>query len=145
MPARALNPMMTLLVGRIGLPIPGIRLLRVHGRRSGRLHTVPVTITVADGTSYVVSVRGATDWSANLDAAGWCELVRGRHIERVRAGRVRGVGAQDALERHVARHGWATRRLLGVSRRPTGEELAALADRTPVFELVPWDEPTSGN
>lgn len=143
-PARAINPAIALIVGRWGVPVPGVRILRVHGRRSGRLHAVPITITSHDELRYLVAVRGETDWSRNLEAAGWGELIRGKQVERVRATRVSADEAQRGLSSHLARHGWATRRLLGVGRRPDPAELGALATRTPVFRLSTWNSDVSG-
>jgi deazaflavin-dependent oxidoreductase (nitroreductase family) len=144
-PARALNPLVGLLVGRLGVPVPGVRMLRVHGRRSGRLRSVPVTVTPLEGGRYLVGVRGETDWSRNLESAGWGELIRGSSVERVRAARVDGEEACHALSGHVRLHGWATRRLLGAGRNPNAEQLDAIASRVPVFRISTWDSEHRGN
>ena len=70
-PARALNGLVTLLVGRMGLPVPRLRLLRVHGRRTGRLRSTPVLVLRQGGRRYLVAPRGETGWVRNLRAAGW--------------------------------------------------------------------------
>lgn len=70
-PARALNGLVTLLVGRLGLPVPRLRLLRVHGRKTGRLRSTPVLVLRQGGRRYLVAPRGETDWVRNLRAAGW--------------------------------------------------------------------------
>jgi deazaflavin-dependent oxidoreductase (nitroreductase family) len=134
-PARALNRVVALLVGRLGLPIPAVRMLRVHGRRSGRLRTVPVVVLRRDGARYLVAPRGRTDWTANLDAAGWGELIRGRRIERVRATRLEGDEHAEAIAAYVRRFGWLSGRFFDLPRRPTAAQAARVARRHPAFRI----------
>ena len=86
-PARALNGLVALWVGRLGLPAPRVRMLRVHGRRTGRLRSTPVLVLHLGRFRYLVAPRGETEWARNLRAAGWGELMRGRRVERVRGDR----------------------------------------------------------
>ncbi len=134
-PARALNGLVALLVGRLGLPLPAVRMLRVHGRRSGRLRSTPVLVLRREGRRYLVAPRGRTDWSRNLAAAGWGELVRGRHIERVRATPVEGDERAGAVAAHVRRFGWLTGRFFDLPRRPSAQQAARVAHRHPTFRL----------
>ncbi len=136
-PPRLLNAPIALLVGRLGIPFPGLRMLRVHGRRTGRLHSVPVLVLRAGGRRYLVAPRGRTDWARNLEAAGWGELIRGRHIERVAAAPVTGDERERAIAAYLRRHGRLTHRLFGVGRRPDAATIAAIAPRHPVFRLTP--------
>lgn len=134
-PAQALNGVVALLVGRLGLPLPALRMLRVHGRRTGRLRSTPVVVVRHDGERYLVAPRGRTDWSANLGAAGWGELIRGRRVERVRATPVEGDERAAAVAAHVRRFGWLTGRFFDLPRRPTPAQAARVAHRHPVFRL----------
>lgn len=136
-PARALNGIVSLLVGRLGVPVPALRMLRVHGRRSGRLRATPVLVLRRGGRRYLVAPRGRTDWAANLAAAGWGELIRGRHVERVRAEEVEGPERAEAIAAHVRRFGWLTGRFFDLPRRPTADDAARVAGRHPVFRLGP--------
>jgi deazaflavin-dependent oxidoreductase (nitroreductase family) len=61
---RVFNP----LAMRFG--IGGAESLTIAGRRSGRLRSVPVIPVELDGTRYLVSPRGETEWVRNLRAAG---------------------------------------------------------------------------
>lgn len=133
--ARALNRPMELVVGRLGVPVPGVRVLRVHGRRSGRLRTVPLMVVRAGGARYLVAPRGEGDWTRNLRAAGWGELMRGRDVERVRAVPVDGAERERAVGAYLRRYGWLTRSLFGVGRAPSAEEVRAVAGTRPVFRL----------
>lgn len=142
-PPRLLNPPISLLVGRLGVPLPGLRVLRVHGRRTGRLHSVPVLVLRAGGRRYLVAPRGWTDWTRNLEAAGWGELIRGRHVERVAAERVTGDERERAVGAYLRRYGRLTHRLFGVDRRPDTATIAAIAPRHPVFRLDPFQPGSS--
>ena len=98
-PARSLNGVIRLFVGTLGFPLPRCSVLRVHGRNSGKLREVPLLIGHNRGSRYLVAPRGNTEWARNLAAAGWGELVRGRHVERITALEVEGA------ERVNATHG----------------------------------------
>lgn len=76
---RVFNP----LAMRFG--IGGSERLEVAGRRTGRLHAVPVIPVDHEGARYLVSPRGETDWVRNLRAAGEARLGRHGRERRVRA------------------------------------------------------------
>jgi F420H(2)-dependent quinone reductase len=61
--------------------ISGVKALAVRRRRSGTLQRVPLIAVERDGTRYLVSPRGETDWVRNLRAAGEAEF----DAQRVRA------------------------------------------------------------
>lgn len=76
---RIFNP----LAMRFGLG--GSVTLEVRRRRSGGVQRLPVIPLDYDGSRYLVSTRGESDWVRNLRGAGEAEL-RGRAgTERVRA------------------------------------------------------------
>lgn len=138
-PARALNGVLMFWVGRLGLPFPRASVLRVHGRRSGRLHSVPLLVGRDDGQRYLVAPRGRTDWALNLQAAGWGELIRRRRTERITAVPVDGEERLAALSAYIRSYGWLTRRLFGLPRRPERERIAAIAPHHPVFRIATRD------
>jgi len=61
--------------------ISGVKALAVRRRRSGTIQRVPLIAVERDGTRYLVSPRGETDWVRNLRAAGEAEF----DAQRVRA------------------------------------------------------------
>lgn len=134
-PARALNRAVALWVGRLGLPSPAIRMLRVHGRRTGRLQTTPVLVLRLGGFRYLVAPRGETDWARNLRSAGWGELMRGRRVERVRATEVDGDERAAAVAAYVRRFGWLNRRFFDVRRGEGLEGARRIAGRHPTFRI----------
>ena len=134
-PARALNGLVTLLVGRLGLPVPRLRLLRVHGRKTGRLRSTPVLVLRQGGRRYLVAPRGETDWVRNLRAAGWGELIRGSTVERVRAAEVTGEERAVVVSSYARRFGWLNRRFFALPRGFRLEDARRVAPRHPTFRL----------
>ena len=130
-PARALNRLVALWVGRLGLPAPRLRMLRVHGRRTGALQTTPVLVLNLRGFRYLVAPRGDTDWARNLRAAGWGELMKGRRVERVRATEVTGEERVAALAAYVRRFGWLTGRFFDASRAEGRDGIRRIAGAPP--------------
>ena len=76
---RLLNP----IALRLGLA--GTTELTVAGRSTGRPCRVPVIPFVHDGTRYVLSTRGESEWVRNLRAAGRAQLRRKGRTEEVTA------------------------------------------------------------
>lgn len=134
-PARAANGLILWWIGRMRLPLPRLAVLRVHGRRTGRLHAVPVLVARARGSRYLAAPRGRTDWAVNLRAAGWGELLQGRRTERITAMPVTGEERVRAVTAYLRTYGFMTRRLFGVPRRPAPERIAAVAPGHPVFRI----------
>jgi hypothetical protein len=134
-PARILNRSVSLWVGRLGLPARRVRMLRVHGRRTGKLQTTPLLVLHLGGFRYLVAPRGETDWARNLRTAGWGELVRGRRVERVRATEVGGEERVAALAAYVRRFGWLTGRFFDVRPGEGRDGIRRIAGRHPTFRL----------
>jgi hypothetical protein len=62
--------------------IGGVQTLAVRRRRTGEIQRVPVFPVEREGTRYLVSARGESDWVRNLRAAGEAELGKGGGTER---------------------------------------------------------------
>ena len=136
-PARALNGLMGLVVGRLGLPLPRAWMLRVHGRRTGRLRSVPVLVLHRGRDRYLVAPRGQTDWARNLRAAGWGELWRGGRCERVEAEELAGEERAAVVGSYARRYGWLTGRFFDLPRRFGDEDVRRIAGRHPAFRIRP--------
>lgn len=134
-PARALNRLMALAVGRLGLPVPRLWMLRTHGRRTGRLRSVPVLVLHRGRHRYLVAPRGDTDWARNLRAAGWGELWRRRARHRVVAEELQGEERAAVVGAYARRYGWLTGRFFGLPRRFGPEDVRRIAGRHPAFRL----------
>lgn len=134
---RVFNPAVAWLTRR-GLSVLGSRVLEVRGRQTGAWRTTPVNLHVADGTMYLVAPRGETQWVRNLRAAGTGELRLGSKAEAFRG---RELGADEKvpvlrayLKRWKAEVGAFFE---GVGPDSSDDELRAIADKHPAFEVLP--------
>jgi deazaflavin-dependent oxidoreductase (nitroreductase family) len=127
---------------RWGLSVRGSRELRVRGRRSGEIRSVPVNLLTHEGHDYLVAPRGLTQWVRNLRVAGEGELRVGRQHRAFRATEVGDDGKVDVLREYLRR--WKSEVGIffdGVGPDSSDDELRAIAARHPVF-LV--DYPDAG-
>jgi deazaflavin-dependent oxidoreductase (nitroreductase family) len=82
-----MNPLICFLVRRFGLGGRGVdllRILRVRGRKSGRLYEVPVRVAMLDDQRYIISMLGETQWARNLRQAVTAQLIVGKTVEPIR-------------------------------------------------------------
>lgn len=134
---RYANPVMTTLE-RMGLVVGSMRLLSVPGRKTGRMHTLPVSPFRVDGRLYLCSM-GEVGWVRNARASGWGILARGRRQARF-----------DLVELPLAERGAILRQFpvlvphganlfvrMGVVTSGDPEAFAAAADRLVVFRADP--------
>jgi deazaflavin-dependent oxidoreductase (nitroreductase family) len=71
---------------RLGAPMGPMTLLRVRGRKTGKLHRQPIGFFTKDGRRYLFSTFGETNWVKNIRAArGQVTVGRGRKQEKVTA------------------------------------------------------------
>jgi deazaflavin-dependent oxidoreductase (nitroreductase family) len=68
---------------RAGLPFGSLTLLSVRGRKSGKIHTIPVALVERSGTRWLVAAFGEVSWVRNLRAAGQAQLIRGSRTEAI--------------------------------------------------------------
>ena len=80
-----LNPLMSLFV-RAGIDLgPKMALVTVRGRRTGQLHTTPMTLFESGGRRYLFGTFGNSSWVRNARAAREVTLRRGRRHETLAA------------------------------------------------------------
>ncbi len=121
---------------RLGLSMMGSRVLRVRGRKSGELRSVPVFPLTLNGDRYLVAPRGHTQWVRNLRVAGEGELVRGRRVETFRATEIGDADKPPILRAYLKR--WKSEVgtfFGGVSADSSEEELLRIAPDHPVFRI----------
>jgi deazaflavin-dependent oxidoreductase (nitroreductase family) len=158
---RLLNPLTRRLISA-GLPTgaPNV-LLTMHGRRSGKLRTVPLGMLDLDGRWIVQTSYGERGWVANLRADGEAIVTHpgGRRVP-VQAIELSPEEAGAVLRRALQRfrRSRVLRALVGPRFRPpigvlwrlrirvddTLEDYTAEAGRHPLFELRPTDEAGEG-
>ena len=137
-PARRVgNALITPLI-RAGL-VPHTYLLTTRGRRTGQLHTNPVTLVERGEQRWLVAPYGAVDWVHNARAAGRVSLRRGR---RKLEGSIRELydahEAAPILKEYLSITG-PPRRYFSAKLDDSVEQFEAEAPTHPVFELRPLD------
>ena len=70
---------------RLGVSVYGSRVLEVRGRKSGEWRQTPVNLLRYEGSEYLVSPRGHTQWVKNLRASGQGRLRVGRRTQSFHA------------------------------------------------------------
>lgn len=79
---KAANAFMRVLLA-LGIKAGANTLLTVPGRKTGRLHSTPITMVEFNGQRYIQSPFGQVNWVRNLRAAGKAQLSCGRYSETV--------------------------------------------------------------
>jgi deazaflavin-dependent oxidoreductase (nitroreductase family) len=136
------NPILRFLVLRFGLGSRAnqdiLRILRVRGRRSGRLHDVPVRVAVMGERRYILSMLGESQWVRNLRASGSAQLIVGEKVEPIGADEIQGAEKAAFLLWYIQHPQYAQRARYGLkadTRHVTPAEIARLAGLYPVFRL----------
>lgn len=128
-------------LSRLGISVMGSRVLETTGRTSGLPRRTPVNLLKLDGHEYLVSPRGHGQWVRNVRAAGGrLTLLLGR---KRRAYVARELAPDDAATVTVLRaylRKWKAEVGVffeGVGPDSPDADLAAIADKHPIFELTP--------
>lgn len=125
------------LATRLGISVWGSRVLRVKGRKSGNWHSTPVNLLTFDGTLYLVSPRGETQWVRNLRAVGSGELVLGRRRKPFRAIEIQNESKAPILRAYLRRWKFEVGIFFaGVSATSSEEEFQRIAPEHPVFYIL---------
>ena len=121
---------------RVGLSVWGSRILGVRGRTSGELRTTPVNVLTLDGTRYLVSPRGVSQWVRNIRAAGAAELRLGRRVEPIRVVELGDDEKPAVLRPYLKRWKFEVGVFFeGVDASASDEKLRAIAPGYPVFRI----------
>jgi len=114
--------------------------LEVRGRRTGRIVEAPLVITDHQGGDYLVSMLGEeANWVRNVRAAGGRAVLRHRRRRAVRLAEVDPAERAPILRRYLDLAPGA-RPHIPVPRRAPLAEFERIADRYPVFRVLPEDD-----
>jgi deazaflavin-dependent oxidoreductase (nitroreductase family) len=128
---RLLNGLVRILL-RVGLAPRHTYLLTVHGRRSGKPYSTPVTL-VEEGTNrWLVAPYGEMSWVRNARAAGQVTLSRGRRSETVAIVELGPAEAAPVLKQYITEVP-ITRPFFDATANSLLEAFVAEAHRHPVF------------
>ena len=124
---------------RAGVSVWGSQVLEVPGRKSGLPARCRSTCSRFHGAPYLVSPRGETEWVRNARAAeGQVTLIRGRRRQGYTAVELGDPAKPELLRAYLARWKFEVGMFFdGVGPDSTDEQLAAIAERHPVFRLEP--------
>ncbi|MEO3783793.1 nitroreductase/quinone reductase family protein [Actinocorallia sp. B10E7] len=111
--------------------------LEVRGRRTGRLISFPVVVADYGGERYLVAMLGdRANWVHNVRAAEGHAVLRHGRREPVRLEEVEPAARPAIIRRYLALAPGA-RPHIPVDRRAPLEDFARIADRFPVFHVLP--------
>jgi hypothetical protein len=111
--------------------------LRVQGRRSGRVVSLPVVIAEVEGERYLVSMLGEqANWVRNVRAAGGRAVLRHGRSEEVCLREVP-VGQRPPILRRYLAVAPGARPHIDVDPDAPMEELERIAGDIPVFRITP--------
>lgn len=133
---RIFNAALGVLVG-LGLGLRHNHLLQVRGRKTGRVHSTPVNVLEVAGRRFLVAGRGRTQWVRNAEVAGEVQLKRGRSRQRFRLRAVPGDEKPPILSTYLDRFQPTVQRYFPIPAGSAPDSFARIADRCPVFELLP--------
>ena len=122
---------------RLGVSVMGSRVLEHRGRTSGDLHHTPVNLLTIEGTDYLVSPRGQTQWVRNVrHADGHLVLRLGRRRREYTATEVPVTDRAPILRAYLRRWKFEVGMFFdGITPDSTDEEWAEAASKHPVFVL----------
>jgi len=133
---RLFNRLFGALLG-LGVGFAHTYLLEVRGRKSGRLHAMPVDLLAHGGKQYLVAPRGRTQWVRNAQAAGVVRLRKGRRAQTFRLRELGTAERPPVLKAYLDQFRREVQRFFPVPAGAPVEAFTPLADRYPAFELVP--------
>ncbi|MFJ7071528.1 nitroreductase/quinone reductase family protein [Streptomyces sp. NPDC098781] len=124
-------------LARHGFSIAGTAEMSVRGRNSGRMQRIPVNPHIHEGTQYIVSARGHSQWVRNMRAAGGGELRVGRRVRAFSAVELPDEEKLPILRTYLEKWGWEVNQYFnGVTAKSSDEEIVAAAQDHPVFRIT---------
>ncbi|MGW0826822.1 nitroreductase/quinone reductase family protein [Streptomyces sp. NPDC002845] len=124
-------------LARHGISIAGTAEMSVRGRKSGQMQRIPVNPHTYEGTRYLVSARGHSQWVRNMRVAGGGELRAGRKVREFTAVELPDEEKLPVLRTYLEKWGWEVNQYFnGVTAKSSDEELIAAAPDHPVFGIT---------
>lgn len=125
-------------LSRIGLGLAGSRLLEVKGRKSGEWRRTPVNPLELDGSRFLVSPRGDTQWVRNMRVSGGGRIAHGRRVEEFEAAELPIEDRAPVLRAYLRKWRWEVGAFFdGVGADSPEPELRRIAPDHPVFRITP--------
>ncbi|MGH3300807.1 MAG: nitroreductase/quinone reductase family protein [Streptosporangiaceae bacterium] len=126
---------------RRGISLRGSRVLSVQGRKSGEWRSTPVNPLTYQGTTYLVSPRGQTQWVRNMRVAGGGQLRVGRRVESFTAAELPDAQKPPLLREYLRRWKFEVGMFFeGVGPDAPDSKLLEVAPGYPVFQITPAEK-----
>ncbi|HXY16279.1 MAG TPA: nitroreductase/quinone reductase family protein [Terriglobales bacterium] len=132
---RVFNRTFGFLVG-LGLGFSYNYLLKVRGRKSGKVYSTPIDLLVLNGKRFLVAPRGRTQWVRNAEASGEVALKRGKEEKRFRLRPLAGPEQLQIIKAYLDRFKREVQRYFPVPAGSPPEAFKDLASSYPAFELI---------
>jgi deazaflavin-dependent oxidoreductase (nitroreductase family) len=110
-------------------------LLEVRGRKSGKIHSTPVSLMEINSKKFLVAPRGLTQWVRNAEAAREITLKRGSKRQKYHLRALNENEKPEILKTYLDRYKSAVQKFFPI---PAGSPTSAfipLAQNYPVFEI----------
>jgi deazaflavin-dependent oxidoreductase (nitroreductase family) len=134
-----LNKSFGVLVG-LGIGLRHNYLLQVQGRKTGRVYSTPIDLLEFKGRRFLVAGRGRTQWVRNAEAAGEVVLKRAATQQKYRIRVVANEEKPEILKAYLERFKLTVQQYFPVRAGSGPRAFAEIAERYPVFELLPLSE-----
>jgi F420H(2)-dependent quinone reductase len=138
---RFINRLVCTLIA-LGIAPDFLYLLKIPGRKSGKLRVTPISLLLIDEDRWVVAGFQEADWVKNAYAARWGILSRGRFVEKVALIEVKEPSERAPLLREQVRRVQATRRRITISPDAPLAEFEAIASLHPTFRIARFSQTT---
>jgi len=135
LPARIVNRLYGCITG-IGFGRPNSYLLKVSGRKTGKIRSVPINVLSYNGKLFLVGTLGHTQWSRNALVNRNITLKRGRLRTEFRLRAVLDAEKPKILKAYLNRFRRMSGRFFPLPASAPSSAFAPIAARYPVFELI---------
>ena len=136
---RVFNRVYGFLVGA-GLGFSYNYLLRVRGRKTGKIYSTPIDLLELNEKRYLVAPRGRTQWVRNAEAAGEVTLKKGRSAQNCRLRPLPDAEKPEILRAYLDRFKKEVQQYFPVPAGSPPEAFRELLDSYPAFELTPFGD-----
>jgi deazaflavin-dependent oxidoreductase (nitroreductase family) len=133
---RVLNKGFAVLVG-LGIGLHHNYLLQVRGRKTARVYSTPIDLLEFKQRRFLVAPRGTTQWVRNAENAGEVTFKKGAKRQEFRIRVVPNDEKPEILQAYLDRFKFTVQRYFPVQAGSQSEAFAEIAERYPVFELLP--------
>jgi deazaflavin-dependent oxidoreductase (nitroreductase family) len=126
-------------LARLGIGPHYLHLLRVTGRKTGKVYSTPVNLLEINGRCYLVGGRGHAAWSKNAGAVGEVTLIRGTSSRKYRVVPIPDHEKPEILKAYLEEYRYTVQKFFSVPAGSPIEAFRPIANRHPAFEVFPME------